>query len=507
MFKKRILIFSALTLFLAACAPEPAAPAPAPTRAAAAPQATQPNVTDEPTKQPSATPTLSPTITATPTQSPTVTQTSTPLPVSTIGGCAEIFKPGYYKLAGDIDTQRLECFIVQSHNVVLDCDNHKITGKSLTGYGVIIRKFNFPLLETPTNVEIKNCKITNHRTGIVATAGINLHIHDNDLSRNYDDTNPQRYGIFLGNSEAGGIRFDGVQNARIENNQANDQAVGFDIRNSDHISIKGNTSSRNSAWGVSFINTSNSEIIGNTTNDNVRQCTWGDNKTVGRGCDAGGIFLQDGSSHNVIKDNIVTGENGNGIFIKAHGFKCGDDNLIQGNKILNAIYNAVEFSFCKDNQVIGNEISGSFDAVYFGFTENTQIRNNTISNMKNHGIIAWNTRNSVVDGNQVTNSREGIYFYWDLWDTKQFAFLPASPDRYASRDNIITNNTLRENSRAGIRLANTTRTRVDNNQFFYNPTKDILVEGAADGNIIPMLTPQSQSAVPPVQTPSASPTP
>jgi parallel beta-helix repeat protein len=296
-----------------------------------------------------------------------------------------------------------------------------------------------------------------------------------------------------------------VQSARIENNQANEQAIGFDIRNSERITIKGNTTDHNSAWGISFINTSNSEITGNTARDNVRSCTWGDNKTVGRGCDAGGIFLQDGASHNVIKDNIVTGDNGNGIFIKAHGFKCGDDNLIQGNKIIGALYNAVEFSFCKDNKVIGNEIAGSFDAIYFGFTENTQVRNNTIKDMRNHGIIAWNTHNSVVDGNQVTNSREGIFFYWDLWDTKQFAFLPVSPDKYASRDNVIMNNTLRENARAGIRLVNTTRTKVDSNQFFYNPVKDILVEGAADGNLIP--SPQSPSTAPPAPTPSASPTP
>jgi parallel beta-helix repeat protein len=316
---------------------------------------------------------------------------------------------------------------------VLDCDNHKINGRNQTGYGVRIRKFNFPLLETPTNIEIKNCKLTSHRTAIVAEAGNTIYIHENDLSRNYDDTNVQRYGIFLGSTEAGGVRFDGVRNARIENNQANDQAIGFDIRNSDHITLKANTAERNSAWGISLIKTTYSEVIGNTMRDNVRSCTWGDNKTVGRGCDAGGIFLQNGSSHNVIRDNVVTGDNGNGIFIKAHGFECGDDNLIQNNKIVGALYNAIEFSFCKDNRIIGNEITNSLDAIFFGFTQNTEIRNNTIRDMRNHGIISWNSRSSIVDSNQVTNSREGIFFYWDLWDTKQFALLPPSPDKYASR--------------------------------------------------------------------------
>jgi parallel beta-helix repeat protein len=268
----------------------------------------------------------------------------------------------------------------------------------------------------------------------------------------------------------------------VENNVTNNQAIGIDARDSERIIIRNNLATNNSAWGISLLNTSHSEASNNTLRDNVRYCTWG-NGTVGPGCDAGGIVLQDGASHNVVKNNIVSGQNGNGIFIKAHGLRCGDDNRIENNKITDAMYNAIEFSFCKDNKVIGNEITGSYDAVWFGFSVNTEVRNNVIRNMTNHGIISYNSRGSIVSGNQISNSREGIFFYWDTWDPKQFYFLPPSPDRYASRNNVIANNTLRDNTVAGIRLSNSIQNRVLNNTFANN-ARDIWLEGNTEGSVV-----------------------
>lgn len=435
-----------------------------------------------PTNEPTPTPAEEPTATPTSTITPTPTMTPTPVPPVMLRSCAEIWQPGYYKLASNIKTPNYNCFLIQTNDVVFDCDNHSIQGTNYSGYAFWVKKFGFPLLKTPTNIEIKNCRVSNHRIALLVEAGNNLYIHHNDFSNNRDDTDPRRFGIFLGMTEGGGIRLNNVQGARVENNIANNQAIGIDVRDSERIVIRQNLTERNSAWGISLVNTSYSEVSSNTTRDNVRYCAWG-NGIVGPGCDAGGIFLQDGSSHNVIKDNLVSGQNGNGIFIKAHGLRCGDDNLIQNNKIIDALYNAIEFSFCKDNKVIGNEITGSYDAIFFGFSVNTVIRNNVIRNMRNHGIISYNSRDSVVADNRIFDSREGIYFYWDIWDQKQFYFLPPSPDNYASRGNWIINNVLHNNSVAGIHLSNSIQNRVENNSFSNNG-KNIWVQGRTDGNII-----------------------
>ena len=382
----------------------------------------------------------------------------------------------------DTHDKRYDCMIVKSSDVVVNCDNHSIEGLDYNGFGFRIHEYGFPLLQTPNNVEIRNCKVFKSWGGVIADSGTNLWIHDNDFSNNRDDTDLRRYGIFLGLTEGGGIRLDNVQGARIERNITSNAAIGIDVRNSKSIVVHNNTAANNSAWGVNLLNTQQSEVSGNTLRDNVRYCTWGSG-VVDRGCDAGGIILQDGASQNVISDNAISGQNGGGIFIKAHGTRCGDDNLIQNNKISDALYNGIELGFCKGNKIVGNEITGSFDGVWFSFATNTEVRNNTISKMRNHGINSFNSRGSIIAGNQVINTREGILFSWGTYDPKELYFLAASPDQYASRDNTISNNTLRDNVVAGIHLMSSTNNQVTNNTFANN-AKTVWVEGKNDGNVV-----------------------
>ncbi|MBI5303338.1 MAG: right-handed parallel beta-helix repeat-containing protein [Chloroflexi bacterium] len=521
---KKLVLLTLLAMYATSCsAPTPTAPAPtaiaiapggvAANTPTARPSATATEIAPTATNAPSATPTLEPTPTTTNTPIPTATLTPTPLPVREVAQCAEIWQPGYYKLVADIKTSGTrDCFPIQSHNVIFDCNNHVIEGKEARKdkkyefYGFFVRKFNFPFLETPTNIEIKNCKIRYLRTGIFVGGGNNVYIHDNDLSNNRDDTDERRYGVFLGQADAGGLRLDTVNGGIVEKNITNNQAIGIDVRDSQNVIVRNNTAAVNSAWGINFINVQNSEISGNTLRDNIRWCTWGAG-TVAPGCDAGGIILQTGSSNNVVRGNLVEGENGNGIFIKAHAVPCGDNNVIEGNRILNAKWNAIEFSFCKGNKVIGNEISGSYDAVWFGFSDGTEIRNNIITNMTNHGIISYNSRNTTVANNTIVNSREGIYFYWDTWDAKQFFFLTPSPDRYASRNNLIANNTLHDNAVAGIRMQDSVNNRLESNVLFRNG-RDFQFMGRAEGNVIitptPPPTPTATATFTPTLIPSAT---
>ncbi len=492
-----VLLLLALTLALSACASSPSAPTvvaatlPIPSTPARAilPTATA-TETPPATETETGTPTETPGATLTPFDVPMVTETSaptaSPTPSATptlLGGCAEIWRSGFYKMYADFKTttKRFDCMIIQASDVVVDCDNHTIQGMNKQGHGFWIRRYGFPVPQTPNNVEIRNCRVSNARDGVYAEAGTNLYIHDNDFSDNFDDVDGRRFGIFLGMVEGGGIRLDHTENARIENNKLTREAIGIDIRDSQTVTIRYNTATGNSAWGINLVNTSQSLISNNTLRDNIRYCVWG-NGTVGRGCDAGGIILQDGSSHNVIRENTVAGENGNGIFIKAHGTRCGDHNRIENNRILDAVYNAIEFSFCQGNQVVGNEITGSYDAVWFGFSANTEVRDNVIRNMTNHGIISYNSHDSIVADNKIINAREGIYFYWDGWDPKRFYFLTPTPDNYASRDNTITGNALQDNAVAAVHLSNSIENRVVGNTFTNNG-RNIWLEGRTNGTV------------------------
>ncbi|MBI5033607.1 MAG: right-handed parallel beta-helix repeat-containing protein [Chloroflexi bacterium] len=488
------LLASLFILFIAACSTPQPTPTELPTQTARMITATRARTaTATNTVTPSATTAMTPTASATETPTTISTPTITPLPTASptpsvtptmLGGCAEIWQSGFYKMYADFKTtlKRFDCMIVQASDVVIDCDAHTIEGLNKQGHGFWIRRYGFPILQTPNNIEIRNCFVKNARDGVFAEAATNLWIHNNDFSNNYDDVDNRRYGIFLGMAEGGGIRLNHSQNVRIENNTTSNSAIGIDIRESQQVLIKNNTAINNSAWGVSLLNTQDSEVSYNTLRDNVRYCTWG-NGTVGPGCDAAAVILQDGASRNVVKNNLITGQNANGVFIKAHGVRCGDNNTIQNNKITDVMYNAIEFSFCKDNKIIGNDISGSLDGVWFGFSTNTTIADNIIRNMNNHGIISYNSRDSIVRNNQIVNAREGIYFYWDTWNAKQFYFLTPTPDQYASKGNLIEANTLRDNTVAGIRLTNSIQNRILNN-IFANNSKTVWVEGKNDGNVI-----------------------
>ncbi len=495
-----LVIIFALSLVACATASSPTEPPVSPTLTRTRIPSRTPrgdSVTVAPTRAATAPPRATPTASATATSTPTPSATNTPHPTATptpfvtptlMGTCSHIWQSGYYILTRDVktaDVKRFDCMIVQASDVVIDCNHYSIEGINYGGYGFWIRKYNFPLLQTPTNVEIRNCKVSKSRAGLFAEAGVNLNIHHNDFSNNYDDTDARRFGIFLGLVEGGGIRLDYVQNARVENNVTNNGAIGIDIRNSQQVLVRNNTAVNNSAWGISLLNTQDSEVSNNTLRDNVRYCAWGDG-IVARGCDAAAIILQDGASRNLVKDNTISGQNANGVFIKAHGTRCGDENVIQNNKIVDALYNAIEFSFCKGNHVIGNEMTGSLDAVWFGFSTGTEVRGNVIRDMMNHGIISYNSRESIVKDNQVINAREGIFFYWDdafTRDTQRFYFLPPSPDQYASRGNLIEGNTLRDNAVVGVRLLNSIQNRIIGNTFVRNG-KTIVQEGQTDGNVV-----------------------
>ncbi len=434
-----------------------------------------PTVTRSPTPTLPPTATLPPSPTKPPTPRPTLGPT--PIPWQTISQCDDLDAPGFYRLGVDLQANG-ECIRIKASSVVLDCFKHSISGTNFTGNGIAIRKYGLLNAQTPANVEVRNCRISNFHDGIYVEAGDRLVIRDNESSNNYDDVDPTtRYGKFLGLTDGSGVRLNNTTNSQVLNNVTQHQAIGIDVRHSSGIVVRGNTSSDNSAWGINLLRTQNSEASGNTTADNVRKCTWGAG-TVGFGCDAGGIVVQDGSNGNTIANNMVTGRNGNGIFIKAHAMPCGSNNSIVGNTITSMLYNAVELGFCAGNRINNNQMRDGLDGVWLGFAHDTEIKGNTIANMRNHGIISSNSRGNTVSGNQIISSNEGVYFYSEDYDRAAFAFLP--PGDYRSYGNCLCGNTFQSNAIA-VHLLDSTRNQVTGNAFVGN-ARTFLVQGNGDGN-------------------------
>lgn len=431
------------------------------------------------TAGPSPTPTVSGTpATPTPTR-PTLTPrpTQTPQPaISSVSKCGLLDDSGTYILAGDLVSSG-DCITIRASYTILDCQGHSIKGGNFQGYGIAIRKYGLLNTTTPAYIEVKNCTVSGYRYGIWVEAGKNLVVHDNKVSNNYDDTDSSRYGIFLGMVEGGGIRYNNATDSFILSNSTTTQAIGIDVRSSSNVKVQSNVSSNNSAWGINIVRTQSSEVSNNQTVDNVRKCTWGAG-SVGFGCDAGGIAIQDGSNGILVSGNTVTGRNGNGIFVKAHAMPCGNNNTITNNTIRNVLYNAVELGFCTGNKVNNNTISGGLDGVWMGFSQNTEIKGNNISNMSNHGIISGNSHNNIISGNNVVSSNEGLYFFTDDYDRVAFGFL--QPGDYKSHDNCLCSNKLSSNSVA-VHLKDSSNNQISSNVFQSNQ-KTILMQGNSGGN-------------------------
>ncbi len=430
-------------------------------------------------------PTLDPSISRTPTIAPPPTvppgggppRVPAPGAWQTLAHCGMIDESGNYRLGADL-TAEVDCFRIQTSYVVLDCGGHSIRGTSFGGFGIAILKYGILNSQSPGYVEVRNCRVSNFHYGIFAESGNHLVIHDNNSSNNYDDVDPNtRYGNFLGNADGGGVRVNNISDSYIFGNTTLHQAIGIDVRTSSGVYVRNNTSSGNSAWGINLHGTVNSEVSGNTTADNIRRCTWGAGE-VGLGCDAGGIVLQWGSNNNTVSNNQVTGQNGNGIFIKAHAVPCGNNNNIVGNTISSVMYNAVELGFCTGNKVNSNTIKEGLDGIWLGFGHDTEIRNNTITNMLNHGIISSNSWSNTVSGNQIVNSNEGLYFFSENYDRTAYNWLPTGD--YRSHDNCLCGNTLLNNSTTGVRLRDSTYNQVTNNVFQGNG-KTVIVSGNTTG--------------------------
>lgn len=403
-------------------------------------------------------------------------------PVSYIGGCGSIDSPGAYYLTTSLSS-RWDCIQILSDNVIFDCQGNSLNGLDGNGYGVVVHHTSPILGRAVNNIEIRNCSMTRHKYGIFIDAANNLYIHDNNTSGNYNDTDGRNFGIFLGLVEGGGIRVNDTRGALLSNNRADRQAIGYDIRQSTGIVLHGNSADGNTAWGIHFYGVTNSEVSSNTSSNNIRYCTWGSG-VVGPGCDAGGIMLQSGSSNNLIAGNTISGGNGNGIFIKAHGEACGDNNTIANNHIYGAMYNAIELSFCRNNRLQSNEINNSLDGIWMGFALDGEIdAGNYLHDLTNHGVISWNSQDNNLSNNRIVNSREGMYFYSSDYDKKEFWFVTGSASDHVSRGNCLCANTLTGNAKAALHLADSIKNQVTDNTLTNNGM-NFWLEGNTSGNII-----------------------
>lgn len=401
-----------------------------------------------------------------------------------IDSCREINAPGYYELVADLKPH-WGCLAIAANNVTLDCKNKSIKSLNGGGVGITVKRFGASPGIRPENIEIRNCKISNQEFGILVDEGRNIRILHNDLSRNFDDTHGTYSGPWMGAVNGGGLRMNRTQDSLVADNISNRSSNGIDLRDSERIIVRNNETTLNSGFGILLWNTSHSQVLGNTVNDNSRWCTINDGKFIGwvvQGCDTAGILLQDGSGNDEISDNHIFGQNGDGIFIRAHGgMRCGDHNLVSNNTIYGAIWNAVEVGFCNDVRIIGNRIERAKIGVWVSFMDNVQVRDNTFINIDTYGVAIKDSPNAVVTGNTFRDSPEGVYLFFD---PSNALHLRKPLQSYASRGGSVIGNSF-HNLRTAIHFKDSTGNRVQHNLWENVPTPYWLEGNSTNNQILP----------------------
>jgi len=173
--------------------------------------------------------------------------------------------------------------------------------------------------------------------------------------------------------------------------------------------------------------------------------------------DWSGVWIK--SSHNRIYDNVITIDDGYGIY-----FYASEYNAIGGNICTGVFGQDTEYGFFLDgshhNTLLNNACSNNDAGIYLGESDdNTLIQNGCSGNT--NGIYLWRSNDNVLSDNLLhSNTDDGICLRDDSSNNKLHHNDIVENGRYGiriregSNENEIHHNVIHENSNYGIRIEN-----------------------------------------------------
>lgn len=217
-----------------------------------------------------------------------------------------------------------------------------------------------------------------------------------------------------------GFYFSNVKNGIIEDNTAEGNYVGFDIRNSQKLSISGNVAVNNNVFGF-FIASDFRNVFSNNT-------------AINNGNDGFGIVS---SEKNIFNSNSA---NGNNI-----GFHLNDahNNTLQNNIATENTKWGFSLSHSINNTLIGNS---SMDNIYSGFEINNQcyfniFNGNIATNNSHEGFeLRFNCKFNTYSNNIAENNDNGFEL------------------NYKNDNNMFINNSAIDNNYSGYKVTTSANT-------------------------------------------------
>ncbi|MCK4367465.1 MAG: right-handed parallel beta-helix repeat-containing protein [Thermoplasmata archaeon] len=181
-----------------------------------------------------------------------------------------------------------------------------------------------------------------------------------------------------------GIDLDSVENCRIADNIARENARGFLLYYSHKNTLSGNIAIDDWDYGF-FLDLSNNNTI---TGNNISNSD-------------SGIYLVE-SNDNTVSENIAW-DNGNGIRIS------GSRNItVELNRLFLSWDRGIYLYSSSEITVRGNNASGNFQGVYAWSLSDSRILNNTIAGNEDHGIRVGSSSNVTLADNNVSRNKMGM---------------------------------------------------------------------------------------------------
>jgi parallel beta-helix repeat protein len=355
--------------------------------------------------------------------------------------------PGIYRLSSFTDQPAIT---ITGDNITVDLAGVTILGgdpqadpDSYRGTGIAVGG---------SHVTLSGATVRGYKVGILARRSPHLRLAKNDLSHNWkprlwsgiekesladwlsyhqnEKDEWLRYGAAIYLSEC--------DDAEIDNNRAVQGQNGLLVTRSTRLKIWNNTFSWNSGIGLGMYRTTDSQVVHNRLDWNVRGYSHG---FYHRGQDSAAILMYEQTSRNTVAQNSAT-HGGDGLFLWAGqstmdtGQGGANDNVFFGNDFSHAVANGIEATFSR-NTFASNSVEDCWHGLWGGYSYDSVISGNTFAR-NTDGIAIEHGQNNVIRQNFFHDNETAIRLWANVAQDPDWGYAKARDTR--SRDYTIETN-------------------------------------------------------------------
>jgi nitrous oxidase accessory protein NosD len=389
--------------------------------------------------------------------------------------------PGWYRMetAPDAAAPGAPAITIRGENITVD-----LTGVTIEGGDPVADPDGYHgvgiFVDGGRGVTLRGGTIRGYKVGVLARRSPALHITGLDASYNwkprlYSGIEKESLADWLShhdNEKDEWLRYGAAiylaecDDAEIDNSRAVQGQNGLLVTRSAHLTIWNNTFSWLSGLGLGLYRTTDSTVMHNRLDWDVRGYSHGFYR---RGQDSAALLMYEQSSRNTVAYNSAT-HGGDGLFLWAgqstmDTAKGGsNDNVFFGNDFSHAVANGIEATFSR-NQFARNRIDDCWHGVWAGYSYDTAFRDNAFEGNED-AIAIEHGQNITIADNTFVGDQTAIRLWANPSQDPNWGY-PKNRDT-RSRDYLIQQNAF-TGEKTAVSVLRTTNIRIQDNAYVNTP--------------------------------------